>query len=141
MAHAPHAQKTHVSGWVGWVGVASFLMLFIGIMHIIYGFAALFSYSWYVTSPGTAYLLDLTQWGWSLLIGGSLMVLTGILLFNGSMAGRIMGGILVAISLIANISILLIAPVWSVLAIIFDILVLYAIIAHGAEMQHLDEET
>jgi hypothetical protein len=136
-----HAQGTHsVSGWVGWVGVASFLMLFIGIMHIIYGFAALFNYSWYVSSTGTTYLFDLTQWGWGLLIGGSLLVLTGILLFTGSMVGRIIGGILVSLSLIANLSVLLIAPVWSIIAIVFDVLILYAIIAHGGEMQHLDEE-
>lgn len=133
-------QKTHVSGWVGWVGVASFLMIFLGIMHIIYGFAALFSYTWYISAPGATYLLNLASWGWALLVGGGVMILTGILLFTGSLAGRIMGGILVALSLIANISILTVAPVWSVIAIIFDVLILYAIIAHGDEMRHLDEE-
>jgi hypothetical protein len=134
-----HVQKTQATGWVGWIGVASFLMLFIGIMHIIYGFAALFSYTWYVSAPGATYLLDLTSWGWALIIGGSLLILTGILLFTGNMFGRVMGGILIGFSLIVNISVMMVAPVWSIIAIAFDILVLYAIIAHGSEMKNLDE--
>lgn len=135
-----HVQKTQASGWVGWIAVASFLMLFAGILHIIYGFAALFNYAWYVTTPGATYLLDITQWGWAMLVGGGLLVLTGTLLFMGNMAGRIMGGIVVLLSLIANISLMSITPVWSFIAIIVDILILYAIIAHGSEMQQLDDE-
>ena len=136
-----HVHKAQTTGWVGWIGIASFLMFLAGILHIIYGFAALFSYDWYVTTgSGTTYLLSISQWGWTLLIGGILLILTGILLFTGNMFGRIMGGIIVAASLIANVSLLTTAPVWSIIAIVFDVLILYAIIAHGGEMQHLDDE-
>jgi hypothetical protein len=135
------AHKTQVTGWVGWIGVASFLMFLAGILHIIYGIAALFSYSWYVTTAsGGTYLFDLTQWGWTLLIGGVLLIITGMLLFTGNLAGRIIGGIIVALSLIANVSLLTVAPIWSIIAIVFDVLILYAIIAHGSEMKHLDDE-
>lgn len=134
-----HAQKTHVTGWVGWIGAASFMMVFIGILHIIYGFAALYRYSWYVSTLSTSYLLDLTSWGWALMLGGMVMILVGILLFSGNLLGRIAGGIIVGASLIANASMLVVAPVWSIFAIVINFFILYAIIAHGDEMKHLDE--
>jgi len=135
-----HAQQTQVSGWTGWISAASFLMIFVGFLHIIYGFAALFNYSWYISTSSAVYMLDLTQWGWALLIGGGLLILTGILLFTGNMFGRVVGGVLVTASLLVNMSVLLITPLWSILAIVVDILILYAIIAHGSEMKNLTEE-
>lgn len=137
MAHVQH--KAHVTGWVGWIMAAAFLMLFAGIMHIIFGFAAVFSQGWYIAAGGTVFLLESAQWGWAMVVGGILMILSAVLLYMGNMAGRILGSILVIGSLIANFSVFMATPIWSTIVIVVDFLILYAIIAHGDEMKHLDE--
>lgn len=133
------AHKAHVTGWVGWVAAAAFLILFAGIMHIIFGFAAVLSQGWYMTATGTVYLLSSAEWGWAMVIGGVLMIISAMLLYMGNMLGRILGAILVIGSLIANFSMFASAPIWSTLIIIVDFVILYAILAHGGEMKHLDE--
>jgi hypothetical protein len=137
MATVQHQQAT---GWVGWIGFASFMMALVGIAHIIYGIGALASGSWYLYSSGTAYLLSSTDaWGWSMIAGGALLLMTSYLVLQGNMFGRVIGSLLVLGSLVANVSLLPLAPVWSIIAIFLDVMVLYAIMAHGSEMKHLDE--
>lgn len=134
-----HVHKAQVTGWVGWIAAAAFLILFAGILHIVFGFAAIMSQGWYLTGTGTAYLLNTEQWGWTLIIGGALMIMSAMLLYMGSMAGRIIAGIIVVGSIFANIAVFSLTPIWSTLAIVVDIVILYAIIAHGSEMKNLDE--
>jgi hypothetical protein len=127
MATVQHQQ---VTGWVGWVGFAGFVMALTGIVHIIYGLGALLSGSWYLYSSGTAYIFNSTDaWGWSLIAGGALLLMTSYLVLQGNMFGRVIG----------SIALFPIAPVWSVIAIFLDLMVLYAIIAHGSEMKQLED--
>jgi hypothetical protein len=137
MATVQHQQ---VTGWVGWVGFAGFVMALTGIVHIIYGLGALLSGSWYLYSSGTAYIFNSTDaWGWSLIAGGALLLMTSYLVLQGNMFGRVIGSIVILASLAANVALFPIAPVWSVIAIFLDLMVLYAIIAHGSEMKQLED--
>ena len=139
MAHAHRAQGTHATGWVGWIITASFFMMLAGIMHFIFGFAAVLSQGWYLTADSTVYLFDAVTWGWSLMIGGILMIIAAAMLYSGSMAGRVIGVVLFVSGLVANIAMFSVAPIWSSLAIVLNLFVLYAIIAHGEEMKDLEE--
>lgn len=139
-AHKVQAHGTQVTGWVGWVITAAFLMGFAGALHIIYGLGALMAQGWYITSGSSVYFLDTTTWGWSLIIGGVLMILVAALLYSGNMAGRILGGIVAIISIIANMALFVATPIWSTIAIVLGFVILYAIIAHGGEMKELDNE-
>lgn len=139
MAQAHKAHGTHATGWVGWIVAASFFMILAGIMHIIFGFAGVMTQGWYLTGEGTAYLLDTAAWGWTMIVGGALMIIAAALLYNGSIAGRILGVIVFTVGLIGNMAMFDITPVWSSLAIVLNLFVLYAIIAHGREMKELEE--
>lgn len=139
MAQAHRAQGTHATGWVGWIITASFFMMLAGILHFIYGFAAVLSQGWYLTGTGTAYLVDMTTWGWSLMIGGILMIVAASLLYAGNITGRVLGVILFVGGVIANIAVFTATPIWSSLAIVVNLFVLYAIVAHGDEMKELEE--
>ncbi len=139
MTQAHRAQGTHATGWVGWIITASFFMMLAGILHFIYGFAAVLSQGWYLTGTGTAYLLDTGAWGWSLMIGGILMIVAASLLYAGNMAGRVLGVILFVSALVANMAMFTVTPIWSSIAIVLNLFVLYAIIAHGEEMKELEE--
>lgn len=137
-----NVQQTHVSGWTGWVGFASVVMAVSGIVHIIYGLGGIFGQDWYLVSAGNdAYLLDVEAWGWSLLVGGFLLLMASALLMSGNMFGRVIGILIAAGSLVANLALLSVTPVWSILAIVVDVLIIYAIAAHGGEMKNHGDDT
>src|SRR5262249_51553742 len=88
---------------------------------------------------GTVVILDVTQWGWVHLIFGILLVLIGIALLNGSTFARVAAIILVGLNLISQFAALPWYPVWGVIAIVIDMLILWALIVHGGETKALDE--
>lgn len=132
------AEEGRATGWSGWVVFAAFVMGVSGIFHIILGIAGVLSRNWYLYDSGDVFLLDATAWGWSMIVGGALLILAAALLMEGKMLGRIIGGVIVLASLVANLSLLSVAPLWSVAVIVIDVLILYAIIVHGSELKQLD---
>lgn len=132
-------EDKQVTGWTGWVALASFVLMFSGIMQAIYGFAALFNQNWYVATSSSVYVFSIATWGWISLALGALLFLTGVLLLNGNLFGRTLGVIFALMGLAANMAFLSVAPIWSTLGIIAYVLVGYAIIAHGSEMKTLSQ--
>jgi hypothetical protein len=56
----------------------------------------------------------------------------------GQTWGRVVGVIIVAVSLISTFAFLPIYPFWSVIILVVDALILYALIAHGGEMKEIE---
>jgi hypothetical protein len=139
MANAQQVQHHGVTGWTGWVAFASFILAITGIYHIVLGIGGIFGQDWYIYSSGSVWLFDSSTWGWTMLVGGIILTLTAFLLLAGNMFGRVLGAILALGSLFANLAMISQTPAWSIIAIVLDILVIYAITAHGSEMKHLDE--
>jgi hypothetical protein len=133
-------QNQPVSGWTTWVGVGGLLMSLSGIFHILFGLGGVFGQDWYITTSNSAWLFDSSSWGWSMIGIGALLLLSASLLLAGNMVGRIIGVTLAVASLVTNIALFAAAPVWSTLAIIIDIAIIYAIVAHGGDMKRLREE-
>lgn len=130
----------HVSGWTGWIGFASVFMFLSGVVHVLFGIGAAFTHDWYLYSSGSAYVFDASDWGWGMIVGGVLLMLTSMLLVTGNMVGRIVAALLLIGGIAANVALLPVAPVWSVIALIVNVTVLYAVVAHGGEMKYLDEK-
>ena len=63
------------------------------------------------------------------------MVLAGIGLFSGNMLARIVGVIVASLSLIANFFFIPAYPLWALIVITIDVLVIWALTAHGSEMR------
>jgi hypothetical protein len=80
--------------------------------------------------------VDYTVWGWVQFGLGVLAVGVGIGLFTGNLAARIGGVIIAAASAIVNLSFVAAFPVWSILIIAVDVIVIYAIVVHGREMTY-----
>lgn len=136
------AQKTSsndVSGWVGWVYFAGFMMVLVGVLQAIAGLVALFKDEVYVVAEENLWLLDYTTWGWGHLLFGIFLLAAGSAVMAGKMWGRVVGIILAGFSLIANFGFIPVYPVWSILMVTIDILILYALIVHGAEAQDMLE--
>jgi hypothetical protein len=129
-------EEQEVTGWVGWIVFAGTMMLLIGTFHVIQGLVALFHQGYYlVGQDGLVVSVDYTAWGWMHLISGLVVIAAGVGLFSGRTWARALGVVLVSLSAIINFAFIAAFPVWSVTVIALDILVIYALTAHGAEMK------
>jgi hypothetical protein len=137
--HQPNMRQHQVTGWTGWVAFAGFLMAISGIFHIILGIGGTLSSDWYLYGSGDIYWFDASAWGWSMIAGGALLLLSAGLLMAGNMLGRVIAVLIALASLVANLALLPATPVWSIIAITLNIVLIYAVMAHGSEMKHLDE--
>lgn len=123
------------SGWVGWVGFAGFIIILNGVFSAVQGLAALIgSNIYYVIDDGTIYFFDVTTWGWWNLVIGLLLVLVGIALFTGATWARVIAIILASLSAVGQLLLLPAQPWWSVIVIAINVLVIYALTAHGREI-------
>jgi hypothetical protein len=123
------------TGWVGWVAFAGFMMIMIGVFHAIAGIAGIAKDQFYVLGPKYVFEFDATTWGWIHLIGGIIVVIAGFSLFSGAVWARTVGVIVAAISAIANFAWLPYYPVWAIVILTIDVLVIWALIAHGREVR------
>jgi hypothetical protein len=127
------------TGWVGWIGFAGIMLILNGIFSAVQGVVALVGPdAYYVVSDGNLFLLDVTGWAWWNLILGILLALTGIALFVGATWARVLAVILVGLSALGQLLLIPAQPWWSIIVIAIDILVIYAVTAHGREVR-LDE--
>jgi hypothetical protein len=127
-----------VTGWVGWVYFAGFLMMLVGIFQAIAGFVALFKEDVYLVGSSNLLVFDYSTWGWIHLVFGLLLFFSSFSLMSGQGWGRFLGAFLAALSAIANFAFLEAYPIWSILIITMDVLIIYALLVHGGEAK-LDE--
>jgi len=124
------------TGWVGWISFAAVMLILLGCFHAIQGLVALFDDQKFVAvSDELIVSVDYTAWGWVHLIGGIILALAGISLFAGRMWARIVGVLAAMASAIVNIAFLSAYPTWSAIMIAVDILIIWALTVHGAEMK------
>ncbi len=127
--------ETGRTGWTGWIAFAGIMMMISGGLNALYGFVALVNDEWVVwTNQGNLYL-DITEWGWVHLIIGLIVLFSGIGVFTGNILARIVGIIAASISLIANFFFMPAYPLWAITVVVIDVLVIWALTAHGAEMR------
>jgi hypothetical protein len=127
------------SGWVGWIMFTGAMMFLLGCFHAIQGLVALLDdQKFLVTDSGLTVSADYTVWGWVHLIGGIIVALACIALFAGRTWARIVCVIAAFLSTIVNIAFLEAYPIWSAIMIGLDILIIWALIVHGAEIKQAD---
>lgn len=127
--------KNQQTGWVGWIAFASTIMILGGFFDMIFGLATLFQRNIIISSPNNVWLVDLTTWGWTMFFFGVLLILGGLSLMTGSMWARIFVVILASLSAIANFAFIPVYPIWSIMVVVIDVLIIYAVTAHGSEIK------
>ena len=133
---APAGVAPEPTRWVGWVLFAGCIMIVLGTFQVIAGLAALFNDGYYVvTSNNLLVSVDYAGWGWAHLIVGALVLAAGFGVLAGQTWARIVGIVLAGLSAIINLGFLAAFPVWSVLMIALDVIVIYALAMHGQEVQ------
>ena len=123
------------TAWTGWVAFASVMMLLLGSFQAVEGFVAIFDDGYYrVTESGLVVNVDYPAWGWAHLLLGALIIISGLGVLAGNLAARTFAVILAGLSAVANLLFIEAYPVWSVIVITVDVLVIYALTVHGREM-------
>jgi hypothetical protein len=134
-AEAPPWRRD-ASGWVGWVVFAAVIAITMGAYEAIMGLVAIFNDEYYlVGSSGLVVSVDYTVWGWVHLLVGLAAVAAGVALLRGRSWGRVIVIGLAGLSALVNLGFLAAYPVWSVMVIAFDVIVIYALTVHWKELK------
>ena len=130
--------RTETTGWVGWIVFAGTLLLLDGIFQFIMGLVSAFNHQWYVAVTASHTLVfNYTTWGWLQMLVGVTMAAIGLGLFSGSTVARVLAVLISGLSAIANLAFVGVYPLWSLVVITIDVLVMYAVIVHGGEMRQV----
>jgi len=141
ISHDPTTRTTAEGGfyekpshWGGWIIFAAVMMILVGTLNALHGLVALFNDDWVVwTNRGDLYL-DLTTWGWIHLGVGLAVALAGIGLFTGNVLARGIAVLIAGLSIVANFLYMPAYPAWALTIIAIDVLVIYALTAHGRDL-------
>lgn len=109
---------------------------FAGVMLILGGafegleaIAAIVNDKYLVVTENYIYSFDLTVWGWIHLLIALGLVAIGLCLFFGQGWAMIAGIVVAAISAVVNFTWLPHAPIWAIVLIAIDVLVIWALIS------------
>jgi hypothetical protein len=119
----------------GWIGFAGIMLMIIGSIDFFQGLIALFEDEYFVVTASGFLVVDLTAWGWIMLIWGVLLVLAGLGLIAAQGWARWFAIVVVSLNFIAQLGFLGNSqyPLWSLTVMALNIIVLYALTARWSE--------
>jgi hypothetical protein len=132
--YTPTMRDRGQSGWViGFTVFAGVMMIMIGVFQAIVGLAAIVNNTFYRVTPNYVFEFNVTGWGWLHLIFGILVALAGFAVLSGQLWARIVAIVLAVLSAIANFLFIPYYPLWSILIIALDIVVICALVSYDAQ--------
>jgi hypothetical protein len=122
--------------WGGLLTFASVMMTLVGAFHVLGGLVALLE-SGQGFSEGQEPVLPLSPGAFAALhmAFGVLLVLAAYALFWGKTWGRVVAVVVTLASAVTNLASLSVETGWYAVMLVVDILVIYAVMVHGAENQ------
>ena len=124
------------AGWGSLIVFAGVMLAVVGLFQFMTGLTALFNDEILVVrSDSLIVALDYTYWGWLHLLLGAVALVASYLLLRGNMVGRVVATIIAAVNTLVSFAFLPAQPWWSLLTIAFNVVVIYAITTHGAELK------
>lgn len=127
------ARDSQPSGWVGWVYFAGILMLVRSFFQAFLGIVALTQNDFYLVTSDKIAVFNFTAWGWVHLAASVILLTAAFSVFQGGMWGRVVGSLMTGLALVANLIFLPAYPIWALIAIVIDVLILYALVVRGNE--------
>ena len=125
--------KNVESNWIGWVYFAGILMTLAGGFQIIAGLTALLRQSYYLVGEQSLIAFNYATWGWIHAVLGFVIFSAGVAVMSGSLWARIVGVIVSIVAIIAGFAFMAAYPLWVIAIIITNLLIIYALVVHGAE--------
>jgi hypothetical protein len=125
------ASTQTVSPWAHGIAVfAGVVMIIGGAFQALEGLAGIVHDKYLVVAPSTIYAFDLTVWGVIHLLVGLALLVIGVALLRGQTWGRVAGMIAAVVSAILNFVWLPYSPLWAIMVIAVDMLIIWALAAY-----------
>ncbi|GGM85842.1 hypothetical protein ACFFX1_29605 [Dactylosporangium sucinum] len=121
------------TAWFGWITFAAVLLVVIGLLNILEGLVALLRRTVTFIDGDSLVVVDLTGLGVVMLVFGALLLAAGIGLMARNAIARIAAIVIVAIHAIVQVGSLGAYPVWSLLMITLDVIILFALTVHWSD--------
>lgn len=126
----PHGRSAVTAGIVFF---AATMLAFVGVFQILQGLVAVFDDEFYVVAAGYTFDLDTTAWGWVHVALGVVGLVIAVGLFSGALWARIAAVVLATLSAIANFLWIPYYPVWAIILIVADVLVIWAVTRYDTD--------
>lgn len=121
---------------MGWGVFAGVIILISGVFSAVQGLVAVIGpNAYYLVTDERLFVFDVAGWGWWNLLIGLGLIATGLALFAGQTWARVVAIILAALSAVVQLLLVPAQPWWSLIVIAIDVLVIYALTAHGKELR------
>jgi hypothetical protein len=125
------ASTQTVSPWAHGIAVfAGVVMIIGGAFQALEGLSGIVHDKYLVVAPSTIYAFDLTVWGVIHLLVGLALLVIGVALLRGQTWARVAGMIVAVVSAILNFAWLPYSPLWAIMVIAVDILIIWALAAY-----------
>jgi hypothetical protein len=125
------------SSMAGWIGFAGIVMVILGGIDFFQGLIALFEDEYYLVTQSGFLVVDLTTWGWIMLLWGVVLVLAGLALMAGQGWARWFTIVVVTLNVFAQLGFLGNSqyPLWALTALALNVVVLFALTARWRESE------
>ena len=120
--------RTETSGWVIF---AATMFAIVGVFNFIQGIVFLVEDTWTVLTPDSILVFDLTTWGWILLILGLVEMVVAWGILSAQTWAQVVGIIIATIAAVLNLLSISIYPIWGLIILALQVLVIYALAVHG----------
>jgi hypothetical protein len=125
--------------WFGWVTFAAVMLAVLGVFNVFEGLVLLLQDDITFVNGDNLVVVNLTGWGVLLLIFGGLLIAAGIGLLARNQAARITAIVIIGLHALVQISVLGAYPIWSILMIALDVIILFALTVHWSESRPEEE--
>ena len=112
---------------IGTTVAAAALLFVAGVVALLQGIAALADNDLLVVGTDYVFKLDVTTWGWIHIILGIIGIVVSLGLFVGQTWARGLAFVIAALSIVANFLWLPYYPLWSIVVIALDVVVIWAV--------------
>lgn len=127
-----------VTLWLGWVLFVGILLFAAGVINALQGLVALLDEDFFPNSTADLAIdANYAVWGWAFLILGAALVLAAGGVALGYAWARVVGVVVAAVNTLTNLAFANAYPVWTVVAVGFNVLAIYGLVVHGAEAKAL----
>lgn len=126
MDAGPYSGRRARTGWIAFAGA---YLLVAGAMNGIWGLAAVTDRE--VLRESELAWSNLTTWGWLSLVAATTQLAAGALVLAHRVIGRALAGVIAFAGLFVNFLSIGAYPVWSILAVVANGLVLWAVTVYG----------
>jgi hypothetical protein len=117
----------------GFAQFGAVMLIVVGAFQAAQGLVAIIRKEFYVATSNYLFQLDLTSWGWVHLVLGAVMVLAGCGVLARQTWAVITGIVLCVLSAFANFTFIPYYPIWSLVIIALDVLVIWALLRYRSE--------